>query len=158
MQFFSIFSLTCRNPAAIVVLPKFIGGKDVNDMQSTRQKDALYFITEQACCLAQASGRETDDFRACRDAAEHLADGDAGALADFLERTGAVQFDPAGFEDYDTEQYDGKENDVREAVSALVCLGARADMPEEKRGRILKAADIIAAFYGMDCVMQATPA
>ncbi|MDR1604068.1 MAG: hypothetical protein LBS10_04665 [Gracilibacteraceae bacterium] len=115
-----------------------------------KQKDALYFVTEQACCLAQATGRETDDFHACQDAAAYLADGDAEALADFRGRTGAVQRDLTGLEDYDTEQYDGKIEDVREAVSALNVLGTAGDTPEETRGTLLKVAEIIAAFYDID--------
>jgi cytosine/adenosine deaminase-related metal-dependent hydrolase len=155
---FSIFSLTCRNPAAIVVLPKFIGGKDVNDMQSTMQKDALYFVTEQACCLAQATGRETDDFRTCQDAAEYLARGDAETLTAFWERTEAVQRDLTGYEDYDTEQYEGKIKDARDAVSSLSRLGAADGTPEKVRGSLLKAADIIAAFYDVDDAVPAVPA
>ena len=126
-------------------------------MQNT-EKGALYFVTEQACCLAQASGRETEDFRACRDAAEYLTDGDAGAFAAFRERTETVQHDATGREDYDTEQYEGKRDDVREAVSALVCSGTAPDTPEEKRGILLRAAELIAAFYDEDVKMLATTA
>jgi len=119
-------------------------------MQTTTQKDALYFVTEQACCLIQASGRDTDDFRACHEAAEYITDGDAGAFAAFQERTSAAQHDPTGLEDYDTEQYEGKIHDVREAVSALVCSGIAPDTPDEKRGVLLKAADLVAAFYDLE--------
>jgi hypothetical protein len=121
-------------------------------------KDALYFVTEQACCLAQAMGRDTDDFRACQDAAAYLADGDAEALAAFRERTEAVQCDLTGLEDYDTEQYEGKTEDVREAVSALNVLGTAGDTPEEARGALLKVAEIIAAFYDVENNVTAVPA
>jgi len=127
-------------------------------MNDTKDKGALYFVTEQACCLAQAQGRETDDFRDFQKVAEYLADGDAGAIADFKERTGAMKHDLTGLEDYDTEQYDGKENDVRDAVSALSCLGSTPDTPDVIRGALLKAADIIAAFYDVDNVVSAVPA
>jgi hypothetical protein len=127
-------------------------------MQSTAKKDALYFVTEQACCLAQAQGRETDDFRAFQEVAEYLAGGDEGALADFRERTGAMKHDLTGLEDYDIEQYDGKRADVVDAVSALNCRGSAPDTPDGIRGAILKAADIIAAFYDVDNDVSAVPA
>jgi len=117
--------------------------------------DALWFVTEQACCLALASGRETDDFRACQAAAESLADGDAGALAYFGERTAAVTHDDTGFEDYDTESYEGKENDLREAVTRLAHLGLDMQAPVEKREAFMKAADLIAGFYDADDVLTA---
>jgi hypothetical protein len=127
-------------------------------MQNTTKKDALYFVTEQACCLAQAQGRDTDDFRAFQEAAEYLAGGDANALADFHARTEAMKHDLTGLEDYDTEQYDGKRNDVASAVSALNYTGSAPDTPDGIRGALLKAADIIAAFYDMDNVVTVAPA
>ena len=127
-------------------------------MQNTTKKDALYFVTEQACCLAQAQGRETDDFRAFQEAAEYIAGGDANALADFHARTSAVQHDLTGNEDYDTEQYDGKREDVITAVSALSYQGSAPETPDGIRGALLKTADIIAAFYDMDNVVTAVPA
>ena len=125
-------------------------------MPSIENKGALYFVTEQACCLAQAQGRETDDFRACQAAAEYLAGGDAETMAAFTERTGTIKRDPDA--DYDTEQYEGKRKDVGEAVSALNVLGTAEDTPEQVKGLLLKVADIIAAFYDMENVVTAIPA
>ena len=125
-------------------------------MPSIENKGALYFVTEQACCLVQATGRETDDFRACQAAAEYLAGGDAETMAAFRERTDAMNHDPSA--DYDTEQYEGKRKDVGEAVSALNVLGTAEDTPEQVKGLLLKVADIIAAFYDMDNVVTAVPA
>jgi len=120
--------------------------------------DALWFVTEQACCLAQASGRETGDFSACRAAVEYLSDGDAGALAYFSEQTAAVTHDQAGDADYDTENYEGKENDMRKAVTKLAHLGLGLDLtaPLEQREAYMKAADLIAGFYGADDVLNKT--
>ena len=126
-------------------------------MQST-EKGALYFVTEQACCLAQASGRETDDFRACQDAAEFITDGDPCAFIAFQARAGAVQRDLTGHEDYDTEQYEGKTDDVREAVSALNYSGSAPETPDGIRGALLKVAEIIAAFYDVENIVCAVPA
>jgi hypothetical protein len=127
-------------------------------MQNTTKKDALYFVTEQACCLAQAQGRETDDFRAFQEAAEYLAGGDANALADFHARTEAMKHDLTGLEDYDTEQYEGKRDDVREAVSALNVHGSAPDTPDGVRSALLKVADIIADFYDVDNAIATVPA
>ena len=121
-------------------------------------KSAFYFVTEQACCLAQASGRDTDDFRACHDAAEYLSDGNEEMLAAFTERTSAVKRDLTGLEDYDTEQYDGKEQDINEAVSALSFFGTAEDTPEQIRGSLLTAADLIACFYDVDNAISAVTA
>ena len=122
------------------------------------KNDALYFVTEQACCLAQATGRDTDDFRACQDAAEFITDGDPCAFTAFQARAGAVQRDLTGHEDYDTEQYEGKDDDVREAVSALNCTGSAPDTPDGIRGALLKSAEIIAAFYDVENNVTAIPA
>jgi hypothetical protein len=125
---------------------------------TTEKKDALYFLVEQACCLAQTSGMETEHFRACRDAAEYLVGGNTSAVKAFDERTGAVKRDITGCEDYDTEEYDGKRNDVRAAVIELTGLGRSIDTPDEKRGILQAAADLIAGFYGMDGILEASPA
>jgi len=117
---------------------------------NTESRGAFYFITEQACCFAQATGTETDDFRVCQDVAEYLAGSGAGALADFRERTEAVKRDLTGLEDYDTEQYEGKSKDVRKAVAELNGLGMAADTPEQVRGLLLRAAEFIAAFYDVE--------
>jgi hypothetical protein len=119
-------------------------------MINTKNKDALYFVTEQACCLAQAQGRETDGFRVCQEAAEYLAHIDADAATYFLERTGAAARDLTGLEDYDIEQYAGKENDAGRAVTTLSALGRSTDTPEGVRNTLLEAADLIAAFYDLD--------
>jgi hypothetical protein len=114
-------------------------------MTTTTTKDALYFVTEQACCLRLVQSEETDDFRACREAAHYLAGGD---LKGFDERTNAVKHNPT--QDYNTEQYEGKSADVRHAVAELARLGQSADTPADKCDPLMKVAEIIAAFYGMD--------
>jgi len=124
---------------------------------STENSTALYFLTEQACCLAQVSGRETDDFRVCREAVEYLSDGCADALGDFLARTDAVKLDPTGLEDYDIEEYPGKDHDVHAAVSLLESLGHNTDTPADKQALLIKAANLIADFYGIDDTPEATP-
>lgn len=127
-------------------------------MTSTENSTALCFLTEQACCLAQARGKETDDFRACREAAEYLAVGDADALSDFLTRTDAVEIDLLGYEDYATEEYEGKDQDIRTAVSRLETLGHNAGTPADKRVPLIKAANLIADFYDLDGAPETTPA
>jgi hypothetical protein len=119
-------------------------------MTSTQSKGVLCFLTEQAYCLAQAGGRETEDFLACRETALYLANGDAEAIAAFDERTGAVARDWSGDEDYDTEDYAGKRNDVRAAVAELENRGRDTATPEAMRGTLMKTADLIADFYGLD--------
>ena len=112
----------------------------------------MYFLTEQACCVKQAKGVFTDDYRACWDAVEYLACDDADALDEFDKRINAVNHDLTGLEDYDTENYEGKESDVREAIAELIRLANDPDTSDDRRRVrvILKAADIIAGFYGVD--------
>jgi len=123
-------------------------------MRTAKQKSALYFVTEQACCLAQATGMDTDEFRACRDAAEYLANGNSGAMSDFHEQTSAVKRDPTGLEDYDTESYEGKELDMRDAVIQLMQHGLCDCTPEAIRPQLLKTADMIADFYGVGIISE----
>jgi hypothetical protein len=73
-------------------------------MTTSSEKKALYFITEQACCLAQVQGTAGEDFLACQKAAEYLAGDDTDAIIAFDERTSAVKRDLSGLEDYDTEE------------------------------------------------------
>jgi len=122
---------------------------------STKSKDALYFLTEQARCLAQASGRETDDFRVCLESAEYLANGDADTLAHFREQTEAVRRDPTGLADYDVEDYDGKATDLCAALNELALLGLDETVPEAARQALLKAAEIISGFYEAGSVLDA---
>ncbi len=124
---------------------------------TTEKKDALYFLKEQACCLAQSSGTETEHFRACREATEYLAGDAPEAVRVFNERTGAVKRDLTGNKDYDTEDYDGKRADVRAALIELDGLANKTDTPTEKRGILMAAADLIAGFYGMDGTLEASP-
>jgi hypothetical protein len=72
-------------------------------MANTETKDALWFMTEQPDCLAQATGR--DWFRVCQ-ATEHLTNGDTDALTRFDEITNAVKRDETGLEDFDTAEYE----------------------------------------------------
>jgi len=76
--------------------------------------------------------------------------GDGDALSDFLTRTDAVEIDLLGYEDYATEEYEGKDQDVRAAVSRLESLGHDAGTPTDKRVPLIKAANLIADFYDLD--------
>ncbi|MDR1070812.1 MAG: hypothetical protein LBL37_08545 [Gracilibacteraceae bacterium] len=124
-------------------------------MANTETKDALWFVTEQACCLAQATGRYTDDFRVCRATAEYLTNGDTDALARFDEITNAVKRDETGLEDFDTVEYEGKADDVRVVVTRLANFGLDLTAPEDWRAAFMKAADLVASFYGADDALDA---
>jgi hypothetical protein len=125
---------------------------------NTNSKNALYFLTEQACCLAQNQGVETEHFHVCRETAEYLADGNTDIIKAFDERTGSVKRDFTGQEDYITENYEGKRDDVRAAVVELTNLSKNTNTPDDKRGATTAAAYLIASFYGMDGVLEEYPA
>jgi hypothetical protein len=115
---------------------------------TTTKKDSIYFITEQACCLAQSTGRETEHFKACEQAVRYLAKGDPEILQSFAELTEAVKLDPDA--DYDTEQYEGKDADVRAAVAELELIAKDPGTPAEDAKALKHTADIIADFYGLE--------
>jgi len=123
---------------------------------STEQRGAIYFLTEQACCLVLAQGTtDTDDFRVCRESVEYLTGGDAMSVEEFLTRTGVVKGDPGGLADYDTEEYDRKKRDMLAAVSALARRYQDPATPEDIRPTLLKAADLVASFYGAENALEA---
>jgi hypothetical protein len=103
---------------------------------------------EQACCLAQARGKDFAEVATCREAAEYLTGGDAAKLCDFDVNIANTEYNPKA--DYDVEDYEGKDGDLTKAVAELVQLGNAGDAPDGKRGALLKAADMIACFYGLD--------
>jgi len=118
-------------------------------MMKTEMEKMLYFLAEQAVCLAQERPKESDvDFTHCRELFEFLADGDQDALHHFDERTGKVKLDPTGLEDYDIENYDGKRTDMQEAVTALLRRGNEQETPERLRPIFTQVAADIACFYG----------
>jgi hypothetical protein len=153
-----IISLTCYDFGSILLVAESCSAERMTKMTTTTEKkSALYFITEQACCLAQAQGTAGEDFLTCQKAAEFLADDDTDAIMAFYERTSEVKRDLTGLEDYDTEEYEGKRNDVRAAVIELTKLSTSEDIPSDKREALMKVADLIAGFYGMDGTLEARP-
>jgi hypothetical protein len=109
--------------------------------------DALWFITEQGYCLALGAGRGHEDFKACETAAEFLANGDAEAMERFREKTN-VEFDSGA--DYDTEDYDGKKDDLAAALSEMLTRADDPATPEAASHALRKAAAAVADFYGVD--------
>lgn len=112
------------------------------------KKNTLYFITEQARCFAQTEGQEGENFKACRTALEYLAKGDQAELEHFVEQTASVVHVPSGLEDYDIDEYDGKDEDMHSAVAALAQAHLDKTNPEDMRKVFYKVAEIIAGFYG----------
>jgi hypothetical protein len=117
--------------------------------------DALWFVTEQACCLTQNCGQGKEWFKACEAVAEYLTDGDAEALARFREQIGGVTPDPDNDRDYDPEDYEGKDADIRAAVTKLATLGSNLTERPETRTALLKTAELLADFYGAGDALDA---
>lgn len=116
--------------------------------QLQQRGSAVWFLTEQACCLMLAQGNVTDDFQACRRAVEYLAADDPEAVSEFEARTGIVKGDPSGIADYDTECYNGKERDLFCAMYRMLTCGNDPATPNDARTALLNSAEIIASFYG----------
>ena len=118
-------------------------------MQKTEREKMLYFLTEQAVCLAQERPKESDpDFKNCRILVKFLVGDNKELLHHFDERTGNVKLDPTGLEDYDVESYEGKRTDMHEAVTALLRCGSAQETPERLRPIFTQTAADIACFYG----------
>jgi protein involved in temperature-dependent protein secretion len=115
--------------------------------------DALWFTTEQACCLAQNGGQDNEWFKVCETAAEYLTDGDAEAMSRFREQIAEVKPDPDG--DYDLAEYEGKADDMRTSVTRLAHLGLDLTAVPETRAALMKTAELIADFYGAGNVLDA---
>ena len=117
-------------------------------------KKAVYFLTEQVCCLKQAHGKETEDTNICEKAVRFLTKGDPKLMQQFKERTAAVKHDPNA--DYDTEQYEGKDADIRAAIANLAKLAIDPGTAAEKGELLNKGASMIAEFYGMEDLLPET--
>jgi hypothetical protein len=81
-----------------------------------------------------------------------LAKDDPEPLQTLKERVAATSHDPHA--DYDTEHYDGKENDIRNALAELINTAKDPGTPAEKAEVLKQAAQIIAEFYGMEGELQ----
>jgi hypothetical protein len=124
--------------------------------QLQQRGNAVWFLTEQACCLMLAQGEETDDFGACRAAVEYLAGDDREAVTEFLERTGLAPGNPGGLAaDYDLEEYREKDRDLAGALYDLLTRGHDCSVPEPTRASLLKGTQLVASFYGADGVFNA---
>ena len=84
----------------------------------------------------------------------YLVKDDPELLQSFKERTGAVKHDPNA--DYETEQYDGKQADMRKAVTYLANLANENETPAEKGELLSRGARLIAEFYGAEDVLSQT--
>jgi hypothetical protein len=122
------------------------------------KKNTLYFITEQARCLAQTEGRESENFKSCRTALEYLAKGNQVELTHFVEQTAYVVHVPSGLEDYDIDEYEGKDEDMRSAIAALAQAHLDQSNPEDIRKAFYKTAEMIAGFYGQYELLDAAVA
>lgn len=139
-------------PKTVETLNK--AAKLLSDFYDVEKRDAIYFITEQTCCLIQAIGKESEDVKICEQAMQFLTHNNLEQLKAFKEHTDAAVHNPNA--DYDTEQYDGKRTDVRHAVDDLMELSIASETPTEQGERLRQVAQMIEAFYGMDGILPET--
>jgi len=125
----------------------------LTDFYDVEIRGSIQLITEQACCLLQAHGKEPkgkagEDLEICKQAMDFLTKGDPELMQNFTDRMDAVKHDPEA--DYNTEQYDGKKADIRNAVAQLVNHAKDPETPAEQGEILNQAAEMIAVFYGMN--------
>jgi hypothetical protein len=120
----------------------------VADFYDVANRGSAYFLTEQACLLIQAQGKECEDAKICEQALRFITHDDAVQMQAFKDRTDATNHDPTA--DCDTEQYDGKKTDVRHAVADIMDYASIPDTPIDQHEVLKQAAEMIAEFYGMD--------
>lgn len=124
----------------------------IADFYDAENRGSAYFLTEQACCLIQTQGKESEDAKICEQALRLVSNDDPAQMQAFTERTESTTYAPDA--DYNIEQYDGKETDVRHAVSDLISIAHTADTPADQKEVLEQAAEMIASFYGMDEELQ----
>jgi len=122
----------------------------ITDFYDVENRNSIYFITEQACCLIQAQGKESKDLKICEQAIRFLVKGDPELLQEFKERTNAMSHDPEA--DYNVEEYDGKRVDVYNAITDLMNLAKAPDTAAKQGEMLQQAAQMIEKFYGMEIV------
>ena len=109
----------------------------------------IYFLTELAGCTAQVMGDRTGCSEDLENAVIYLAKGNTDLLTYFKDKTDAVLFDASGLKDYDTEDYDGKMEDILKAIAELKILARMADTPTSTSELLNRAASFISDFYGI---------
>jgi hypothetical protein len=65
---------------------------------------------------------------------------------------------PSGLEDYDIDEYEGKDEDMRSAIAALAQAHLDQSNPEDIRKAFYKTAEMIAGFYGQYELLDAAVA
>ena len=120
----------------------------LTDFYDVETRGSIYFITEQACCLAQVQGKDSKDAKICEQALRLITKDDPVQMHAYKERTDATKYEPDV--DYDTEQYEGKETDVRHAVADIMRFAGASGIPAEQKEVLALAAEMIASFYGME--------
>jgi hypothetical protein len=118
------------------------------DFYDVEVRGSAYFLTEQACCLTQAQGKDSKDAELCKQALRLITKDDPAQMQAFTARTSATKHNPDA--DYDTEQYEGKETDIRHAVTDIMGFAGTPDIPAGQKEVLKQAAEMIASFYGMD--------
>jgi hypothetical protein len=128
----------------------------VMDFYDVDIRGSIHFITEQACYLIQAQGKEpsgkaAEDLEICKNTMHFLTKGDPDLMQAFNERIEAVNHDPDA--DYNTDEYDGKKTDIRNAVAELTSHAKDPETTTEQSEMLNQAAEMIAVFYGMDDIL-----
>ena len=126
----------------------------IADFYDVETKGTIYFLTEQACCLIQAQGKESEDAKVCEQALRFITNNNAEQMQTFKDRTEATSYAPDA--DYDTEQYDGKITDVRHAAADIMSYANIPYTPVDQKEVLAQAAEMIAAFYDVDVDLAET--
>ena len=82
---------------------------------------------------------------------QFLTKDDPELMQAFNERMNAVKHDPDA--DYDTEQYDGKNAEIRNAVAELITHANAPETTAEQSEILNRAVEMIAVFYGIDDIL-----
>jgi len=117
-------------------------------MNQEQRKTAAELLTEQACCLIQAQGKDSKDAKICEQALRLITKDDLEQMQAYKERTDATKYAPDA--DYDTEDYEGKETDIRHTVANIMGIVGTPDILAGQKEILEQAAEMIASFYGLD--------
>ena len=109
-------------------------------------KQAIYFLGEQARFLTQDGSKYAEIFQK---AAEFLIEDDEN-LTTWLSGKMDVKPSPDSLQDYDTKEFEGKEEALNIAINDLTELAKNESIPSNQRDLLENSMKNIADFYGME--------
>jgi NTP pyrophosphatase (non-canonical NTP hydrolase) len=123
-----------------------------NVMSNTEAKEAIHFLTEQACLNIWIMGWTLTDknFNDFEEAVTYLAKDEPELMQRFKEYTNTAMSDEAHNREYDANNYGGKAPDVHREITNLTALANSSDIPEKAKDVLNRVICYITDFHDAD--------